>query len=251
MSERHLYRGLNNFEGSIDSEGNLYDERHGKIGRIENGVIYDNCNCRSGTIENGKVWDVNRCFVGDVHGRNLMSSMGRTTGFSRGDCLNDGDGSEFGALMLLKKRRGDFPKVSGYEFTGDDDDEECEDEEDYEELEGGCDGCVREDDFEEKREVRKVSPPPPRQNFVASSRPKQTKSHAGGLPPVPPDSDFATGRKNEYRLNGVTYIDVSGKGVFWTAIKSFFAGVSGKGVITGWDRSTGAWDAMKRAAARR
>ena len=27
MNERHLYRGLNNFEGSIDEEGNLYDER--------------------------------------------------------------------------------------------------------------------------------------------------------------------------------------------------------------------------------
>lgn len=240
MGERHLYRGLNGFEGSIDSDGNLYDERHWKIGRIENGVIYDSCNCRSGTIEDGKVWDVNRVFVGDVHGRNLMSSTGRTTGFSRGDCMGEGDGSEFGALMLLKKRGGDFPDVSGYEFADDDYEDGYEEEYGYEEE------PVVEDEYE----VRKPVPPPPKQKPAPASRPKPKRKQKGGSSAVPPDSDFATGRKNEYRLNGVTYIDVSGKSLFWVAIKSFFAGLSGKGVITGWDRSSGAWDAMKRSAAR-
>ena len=41
MNERNLYRGLNNFEGSIDEDGKLYDERHRLVGRIEGNDVYD------------------------------------------------------------------------------------------------------------------------------------------------------------------------------------------------------------------
>ena len=51
MNERLLYRGLNNFEGSIDEEGNLYDERHRLVGRIEGNDVYDYCGIKQGTID--------------------------------------------------------------------------------------------------------------------------------------------------------------------------------------------------------
>ena len=50
MNERNLYRGLNDFEGSIDEEGNLYDECHRLVGRIEGNDVYDYCNIKQGTM---------------------------------------------------------------------------------------------------------------------------------------------------------------------------------------------------------
>lgn len=73
MNERHLYRGLNNFEGSIDEEGKLYDERHRLVWRIEGNDVYDYCNIKQGTIdESGKLWDCNRNYVGEAHGNNFI-----------------------------------------------------------------------------------------------------------------------------------------------------------------------------------
>ena len=42
MSERNLFRGMSDFEGSIDDDGRLYDENHQYVGRIEGDYIYDN-----------------------------------------------------------------------------------------------------------------------------------------------------------------------------------------------------------------
>ena len=64
---------------------------------------------------------------------------------------------------------------------------------------------------------------------------------------TPPDSAYSTGRKGEYRIDGTTYVDVSGKGLLGTMVSSFFAGMNGKGVVTGWDRMSGAWDQMKKS----
>ena len=63
---------------------------------------------------------------------------------------------------------------------------------------------------------------------------------------APPDSHFSTCRKDEYRVNGSTYVDVSSKGLWGGMLSSFFAGLNGKGVDTGWDRISGRWDAMKQ-----
>ena len=65
--------------------------------------------------------------------------------------------------------------------------------------------------------------------------------------PVPPDSDFSTGRRGEYRLGDVNYVDVSKQGLFGGMVSSFIAGMSGKGVVTSWDRLSGTWDEMKRS----
>ena len=75
----------------------------------------------------------------------------------------------------------------------------------------------------------------------------QRKSeHNNNTTPTPSDSQFSTGKRGEYRVNGVDYVDVSGKGFLGTMFSSFFAGLSGKGIVTGWDKMSGTWDEMKR-----
>ena len=73
----------------------------------------------------------------------------------------------------------------------------------------------------------------------------------GGAPahqgtPTPSDSEFQVG-KNKYQVGGTVYTDVSGKGLLRTMLSSFMAGLRGEGIITGWDRISGAWDQMKRS----
>ena len=73
MRERNLYRGTSDFQGSIDEDGRIYDERHRLVGRIEGNVVYDSCNIKQGTIdENGKLWDVNHTYVGQARGSNFI-----------------------------------------------------------------------------------------------------------------------------------------------------------------------------------
>ncbi len=141
MNERHLYRGLNNFEGSIDEEGKLYDERHRLVGRIEGDVVYDNCNIKQGRIdESGKLWDVNHTYVGEAHGNNFIGPSYQSTGIVRGDSFNDGNGCEYGALMMLKERSGRYSggkTYNNYNFPNNDDEEDDEDEYEDDEEESG------------------------------------------------------------------------------------------------------------------
>lgn len=140
MRERNLYRGTSDFQGSIDEDGRIYDERYRLVGRIEGNVVYDYCNIKQGTIdENGKLWDVNHTYVGQVRGSNFIGPSYQSIGMTRGDSTGEGDGSEYGALMMLKKRNeyysGNMPD-SNYDFgndysSGGSDDEE-DDDEDYE-----------------------------------------------------------------------------------------------------------------------
>ena len=141
MNERHLYRGLNKFEGSIDEEGKLYDERHRLVGRIEGDVVYDNCNIKQGRIdESGKLWDVNHTYVGEAHGNNFIGPSYQSTGMVRGDSFNDGNGCEYGALMMLKERGGRYSggkTYNNYNFPNNDDEEDNEDEYEDDEEESG------------------------------------------------------------------------------------------------------------------
>ena len=103
MRERNLYRGTSDFQGSIDEDGRIYDERHRLVGRIEGNVVYDSCNIKQGTIdENGKLWDVNHTYVGQARGSNFIGPSYQSIGMTRGDSTGEGDGSEYGALMMLK-----------------------------------------------------------------------------------------------------------------------------------------------------
>ena len=105
MRERHLYRGLNDFQGSIDEDGRLYDEKHWLVGRIDGDTVYDNCNIRQGTIaDDGKLWDCEHNLVGEEHGSDFISPSYQSSGLVRGDSFGEGRGSEYGALMMLKKR---------------------------------------------------------------------------------------------------------------------------------------------------
>ena len=140
MRERNLYRGTSDFQGSIDEDGRIYDERHRLVGRIEGNAVYDSCNIKQGTIdENGQLWDVNHTYVGQARGSNFIGPSYQSIGMTRGDSTGEGDGSEYGALMMLKKRNeyysGNMPD-SNYDFgndysSGGRDDEE-DDDEDYE-----------------------------------------------------------------------------------------------------------------------
>ena len=67
-----------------------------------------------------------------------------------------------------------------------------------------------------------------------------------GEPPAPSDEEFQVGN-GKYNIGGMTYKDVSGKGFFNTMLSSFMAGLRGEGIITGWDKISGAWDQMKRS----
>lgn len=62
------------------------------------------------------------------------------------------------------------------------------------------------------------------------------------------DKGFETVGKNRYKVDGITYTDVSGQGLLRGMVSSFTAGLRGEGVITGWDKINGTWDAMKRSA---
>ena len=259
MNERNLYRGLNNFEGSIGENGNLYDERHSLVGRIEGNDIYDNSNIKQGSIDaNGKLWDCNRNYVGEAHGNNFIGPAYQSTGMVRGDSFGEGDGCEYGALMMLKKRSeqysGNMPDTN-YNFPNNDDGEE-EDEEEIENEYGYDDGETGDDEWndfalEHEKAARTCIPKNEEDRSLTRSqgsvRPRPQSSDSSY---VPPDSYFSTGRKNEYRLNGLTYVDVSGKSIFWTSVLSLLAGLNGKAILTDWDRMNGTWDRMKQEAAR-
>lgn len=140
MRERNLYRGTSDFQGSIDEDGRIYDERHRLVGRIEGNVVYDYCNIKQGTIdENGKLWDVNHTYVGQARGSNFIGPSYQSIGMTRGDSTGEGDGSEYGALMMLKKRNeyysGNMPDSNhdfGNDYSSGGSDDEEDDDEDYE-----------------------------------------------------------------------------------------------------------------------
>ena len=269
MNERLLYRGLNNFEGSIDGEGNLYDERHRLVGRIEGNEVYDYCNIKQGTIdESGKLWDINHTFVGEERGSNFFGPLYKSTGLVRGDSFGEGRGSEYGALMLLKKRNewysGNIPDRN-YEFGNGNEDDDEEDGDDEEIISESNESVIEDEDPEDDAEwddyelSQRKTPhdrdggngmlrSSARKPGLAHSMPTRRQERDSSY--VPPDSFFSTGRRNEYRINGMTYVDVSGRSEFWTGVMSFWAGLSGKGVITGWDKMNGTWDRMKQEAYR-
>ena len=83
-----------------------------------------------------------------------------------------------------------------------------------------------------------TTPPSTPSERTPSSQPTQIRT--------PSDEEFRVG-KNKYKVGGTVYTDVSGKGLLHTMISSFMAGLRGEGIITGWDRISGAWDQMKRS----
>lgn len=293
MRERNLYRGLRNFEGSVDEEGNLYDERHMFVGRIVGNDVYDNSNIKQGSIDsNGKLWDINHTFVGEAHGNNFIGPSYQSTGMSRGDSFGEGNGCEYGALMMLKKRNehylGKTPD-NNYNFPNDDDvpndndifdkggkagleDESWEDDydrdEDWDDDDDEDDEDENEDDdwedsdaetsraecsnikhCEKKNDVR-IHQTARDQTCGDGRCSNSTQKPQGRRRSAPPDSDFSTGRKDEYCLNGKIYVDISRRSQFWANVAAFIAGLSGKRVITRWDRISGTWDRMKKDAAR-
>ena len=155
MRERHLYRGLSDFQGSIDEDGRLYDERHNFIGRIDGDDVYDYCNIRQGTIgDDGKLWDCDRNFVGQEHGNNFFSPSCRGTGLVRGDSFGEGRGSEYGALMMLKKRNRQYSGEildGDYEFGNDYDGNDDAGDGYDDDYDGNTDDGFDDDGWEESR----------------------------------------------------------------------------------------------------
>lgn len=150
MDKRFLYRGQNDFQGSIDEDGNLYDENHRPVGRIVGNDVYDYCNIKQGTIgDDGKLWDNSHNLVGQNYGNVFMEPSFQGSGFARGDITEEGHAWEYGALMLLKKRNRRYAGEivdNNYNFS-EESAGECEDEE-GEEIE--CREDV-DDDYEWRR----------------------------------------------------------------------------------------------------
>lgn len=99
----------------------------------------------------------------------------------------------------------------------------------------------------------KVSIPSAKKQAVApplKSKTKPLPKNRERQPIVPPDSYFSTGKKDEYLINGIIYVDVSGKSLLWGQVQSFLAGLSGKQIVTSLDRLSGVWDRMKQDAVR-
>lgn len=86
-------------------------------------------------------------------------------------------------------------------------------------------------------------PDEPKKGGGEESSPEQPKTPIDN---TPRDEEFRVG-DDKYELDGTRYTDVSGKGLLRGMISSFFAGLRGEGIITGWDRISGRWDAMKRS----
>lgn len=90
--------------------------------------------------------------------------------------------------------------------------------------------------------------PPPANNTTPDEDNNEEEDVRQQPSKAPDDEEFRVkGKNNEYKIGGMTYVDVSGKGLLRTALSSFLAGIQGKGIITGWDRINGTWDQMKRS----
>lgn len=85
--------------------------------------------------------------------------------------------------------------------------------------------------------------PPPQEGKQQTNQGETTTYQSA---PPPSDEEFRIGDR-KYKVGGTVYTDVSGKGLLRTMISSFMAGLRGEGIITGWDRISGAWDQMKRS----
>lgn len=125
MSERHLYGSDNQYKGSIDDDGRIYDRNHSLMGRIENGTVYDNCNIPRGRIEeNGMLRDNAFHEVGQEYGTGFSSpGPRREMGRVRADILSDGRGRDYGAFHLLDRRYDTDPYDE--DDGGSDDDDDC------------------------------------------------------------------------------------------------------------------------------
>ena len=150
MSERYLYGDDNQFVGSMDDDGRIYDDRHGLMGYIRNGTVYDNCNLPMGRItESGMVVDNFQQEVGQEYGTGFCApGVRRQMGLVRAGTLSEGRGRDYGAFYLLdrKRRHGDGP----YDNREDDEyGDEYDDEYDPDSGEDYDDGGLDEDIYDD------------------------------------------------------------------------------------------------------
>ena len=103
MSERHFYSSQFQFEGSMDDDGYLYDERHARIGQVRDGSIYDNANIRRGYIgDDGQVQDLNHIPIGKEYSSLFNGWSGHRDGYVRNDVLGTEHGNDYGIFSLVK-----------------------------------------------------------------------------------------------------------------------------------------------------
>jgi len=137
MSERYLYGDDNQFVGSMDDDGRIYDDRHGLMGYIRDGTVYDNCNLPMGRItDSGMVVDNFQQEVGQEYGTGFCApGVRRQMGLVRAGTLSEGRGRDYGAFHLLSRKRQHGDDLYG---DGNDDYEEYDSDSD-EDYDGGYD----------------------------------------------------------------------------------------------------------------
>ena len=103
MDRRHFYNSQFQFEGSMDDDGNLYDERHARIGQVRDGTIYDNANIRRGYVgDDGQVQDLNHIPIGKEYSSLFNGWSGHRDGYVRNDVLGTEHGNDYGIFSLVK-----------------------------------------------------------------------------------------------------------------------------------------------------
>ena len=105
MSERDFYNNQFQFEGSMDEDGNIYDERHTRIGQVRDGTIYDNINIPRGYVgDDGQVQDLCHIPIGKEHGSFFQGWSGHRHGHVRTDVSGAAHGNDYGSFSLVKDR---------------------------------------------------------------------------------------------------------------------------------------------------
>lgn len=213
MPEKLLYSNSGSgsgFAGSIDDDGIIYDEKHRYLGRIIGNKVYDNCNKERATIDsNGDIWDINHNYVGKESGENFLGPLRQFRGFERGQVHGHSQGRSYGAVQVLNNFENatlSNPPVTNYNKFGEPESEKPKKESfGYERF-----FSERDDSY-----LYDAPPPPPRRTPAPRSKPRNY------------------GYGGESRKSP---IDVSRMGTFWGCVMSFFAGLTGREVITRWDR---------------
>lgn len=118
MAAKNLYDSNNNFVGSVDNDGRIYDEKHWYMGKVEGDKIYDYRNIKLGEIRaNGDIWDINHNYVGTQSGQNFLGPMRQYQGMERDGHYGTNHGSDLGAFRVLKNfkdKTWDNPPTNDY-----------------------------------------------------------------------------------------------------------------------------------------
>lgn len=106
MNERLFYDDKNQFCGSMDEDGIVYDNFHRIIGHVSDDTIYDNTNIPRGYIgQSGEVQNLNHLPIGREIGGYFEGWSGNPHGHVMEGMDIKSHGSDFGIFSLIKGKK--------------------------------------------------------------------------------------------------------------------------------------------------